>query len=102
MKLKDISETFHNEFSDPEYVALYLKEALNSNGMNGFLLALRNIVVETEGMTQIAQETELGRESLYKTLSENGNPQFITIYKIISALGLEISFQPTSETANLS
>jgi probable addiction module antidote protein len=54
------------------------------------------------GTKRLAQETELGRESLYKTLSENGNPQFITIYKIRSALGLEISFQPTSETANLS
>jgi probable addiction module antidote protein len=95
MRLKNINETLSQELKDPEYAALYLKEALNENGIDGFLLALRNLVVATEGMAAIAREAELGRESLYKALSEQGNPQFSTICKVISALGLELSFQPT-------
>jgi probable addiction module antidote protein len=47
-------------------------------------------------MSKIASDTELGRESLYKALSESGNPQFITINKIISALGLKFSIEPSS------
>lgn len=93
MRLKDINETLNQELNNPEYMALYLEEALKENGIDGFLLALRNLVVATEGMAAIAQEAELGRESLYKALCEQGNPQFSTIYKVISALGLEISFQ---------
>lgn len=101
MRLRDINETLSQELKDPEYAALYLKEALNENGIDGFLLALRHLVVATEGMTAVAQETELGRESLYKALSEQGNPQFATICKVVSALGLELSFQPTQSNPDL-
>ena len=45
-------------------------------------------------MSKIAEETDLGRESLYKTLSESGNPQFSTVQKIVSALGFKISIEP--------
>ncbi len=96
MKLKNLNETLKHEFQDPDFAALYLKEALQENGMEGFLLALRNIIQANEGISKVAQETELGRESLYKTLSENGNPQFSTVCKIISSLGLQISFEPSS------
>lgn len=96
MRLKDINETLKHELKDPEYAALYLQEALSENGIEGFLLALRQIVMATDGMASIAKEANLGRESLYKALSENGNPQFSTICQVISALDLEISFQPKS------
>jgi probable addiction module antidote protein len=41
-------------------------------------------------MTQIAKDAGLGRESLYKALSPDGNPEFATIMKVIAALGLEL------------
>ncbi len=44
MKLKDLNETLKREFQDPDFAALYLKEALQENGMEGFLLALRNVI----------------------------------------------------------
>ena len=56
------------------------------------------IVGSDQGMTQIAASTELGRESLYKALSESGNPQFSTVQKIVSALGLQISIEPVMNT----
>jgi probable addiction module antidote protein len=46
-------------------------------------------------MTQLARETGLGRESLYKALSPNGNPEFSTILKVVQALGLRLHASPT-------
>jgi probable addiction module antidote protein len=62
--------------------------------MEGFLLALRNVIQATRGMTDIASETELGRESLYKALSEAGNPKFATVQKVLAALGLQLAVEP--------
>lgn len=90
MKLKDISETFKADLQDPEFVQMYLEEALQ-DGLSNFLLALRYVVQANQGMSAIAQETDLGRESLYKTLAETGNPHFATIDKILKSLGLRLS-----------
>jgi probable addiction module antidote protein len=51
--------------------------------------ALGNIA-RAKGMTRLARETGLGRESLYKALSGEGNPRFSTILKVMSALGLRL------------
>ena len=45
-------------------------------------------------MTQIAKEAGVGRESLYKSLSRDGNPSFATIFKVIHALGGRLTIQP--------
>lgn len=93
MKLKDMHDSLDRELRDPEYAALYLNHALKEGSTEEFLLALRNVVRANQGMTKIASETDLGRESLYKALSESGNPQFITINKVLAALGLQFSIE---------
>jgi probable addiction module antidote protein len=57
-----------------------------------FLLALRNLVCtkDDRNMTWLSKKTGLGRESLYKTLSEKGNPKWSTIFSICYAMGLKI------------
>lgn len=45
-------------------------------------------------MTQIARETGLGRESLYKALSIDGNPEFATVLKVVQSLGLRLQIVP--------
>jgi probable addiction module antidote protein len=45
-------------------------------------------------MTQLARDTGMGRESLYKSLSASGNPEFATILKVIAALGLQLQAKP--------
>jgi probable addiction module antidote protein len=90
MKLKDISETFETDLQDPEFVQVYLEEALQ-DGVPNFLLALRYVVQTNKEMTAITQETDLGRESLYKTLSEAENPNFATIDKILKSLGMRLT-----------
>jgi len=81
------------ELTDPEYAALYLNDALNDGSVEEFLLALRNVVRANQGMSKVASDTELRRESLYKALSESGNPQFTTINKVLSSLGLQFSVE---------
>lgn len=90
MKLKDISETFEGDLQDPEFAQFYLEEALN-DGFPNFLVALRQVVQAQKGMSALASEIEMGRESLYRSLSEEGNPQFVTVAKVIEALGLKLS-----------
>ncbi|MBW8321838.1 MAG: putative addiction module antidote protein [Arenimonas sp.] len=49
------------------------------------------------GMTAIAEEAGLGRESLYKTLGDNGKPEFLTVLKLMKAMGLKLSALPIDE-----
>lgn len=56
------------------------------------------VIARARGMTQLAKDTGLGRESLYKALSGEGNPSFATILKVVNALGLKLGAQPALKT----
>ena len=90
MRLRNISETFKTDLQDPEFVIGYLEASL-TDGLPTFLVALKEVIKANEGMSKVAQDNNLGRESLYKTLSESGNPQFATIDKILRTMGLKLS-----------
>ena len=70
-------------------MAAYLEAALEEGDPTIFAAALGD-VARAKGMTKIAQETGLGRESLYKSLSPNGNPEFATVLKVLQSLGLTL------------
>ncbi|HDQ04047.1 MAG TPA: putative addiction module antidote protein [Deltaproteobacteria bacterium] len=70
-------------------IAAYLDAALEENDPALIAAALGDIA-RAKGMTQIANETGLGRESLYKALSPEGNPEFSTILKVVNAMGLKL------------
>jgi len=72
-----------------EAIAAYLDAVLEEDDP-AFLAAALGDVARAKGMTQIARETGLGRESLYKALSESGNPEFGTVLKVMRALGLKL------------
>lgn len=74
-----------------EDVALYFEACLEEAGDDAAFItkALGNIA-RARGMTQLAKETGMGRESLYKALSGAGNPSFATILKVTRALGLRL------------
>ena len=74
-------------------MALYLQAALEE-GDPGLVAAALGDIARAKGMSQIARETGLGRESLYKALSPEGNPEFSTVLKVIKALGLQLHAQP--------
>ena len=72
-----------------EDMAAYLEAALESGDASLIAAALGDIA-RAKGMTEIAREAGLGRESLYKALSPEGNPEFATVLKVIRALGLKL------------
>ena len=79
-----------------EDMAAYLEAALEEGDPTLVAAALGDIA-RAKGMTQIAREAGLGRESLYKALSPAGNPEFATILKVIAALGLQLHATPAGE-----
>jgi probable addiction module antidote protein len=70
-------------------IVAYLEAALEENDPQLITAALGDIA-RAKGMTQIAKKTGLGRESLYKALSAEGNPEFSTVLKVVQALGLQL------------
>jgi probable addiction module antidote protein len=81
------------EIREKEDIAAYLEAALEDGNPSLIVAALRDIS-RSKGMTHIARETGLGRESLYKALSIEGNPEFATILKVLQVLGLRIQVVP--------
>ncbi len=74
---------------DKEIIAEYLSQILEDGDTAELLTALGNIA-KAKGMTQIAKDTGLGRESLYKTFNPNTKPKFETILKIMNSIGVKI------------
>jgi probable addiction module antidote protein len=77
-----------------EDMSAYLEACLQEAGDDAAFIAkaLGNIA-RAKGMTQLSKDTGLGRESLYKALSGDGNPSFATILKVTHALGLKFHVQ---------
>jgi probable addiction module antidote protein len=88
LKLKQWDSAEH--LQSKEDIALYFDACLEEAGDDAAFIAkaLGNIA-RAHGMTQLANDTGLGRESLYKALSAEGNPSFATILKVTQALGLQ-------------
>ena len=76
-----------------EDMAAYLAAALQE-GDPALIAAALGDIARAKGMSQIARDAGLGRESLYKALSADGNPEFVTIMKVIAALGLQLHATP--------
>jgi probable addiction module antidote protein len=74
---------------DKEVIAEYLSQILADGDMDELLEALGNIA-KAKGMSQIAKDTGLGRESLYKTFHKGTKPKFDTIMKVMDSFGVKI------------
>ncbi len=72
-----------------EDMAAYLEAALE-DGDPALVAAALGDIARAKGMTQLARDTGLGRESLYKALSPDGNPELATVLKVVRALGLRL------------
>ena len=90
----DYRETLIESLKDPAEAIAYLRAALEDDDMpEVFLLALRN-VAEARGMQWLAREAHLNRESLYRMLSEKGNPEMRSLCALLNALGLRLALEP--------
>ncbi len=85
----DVSEHLRT----PEEMAAYLEAAIEEAGGDAnFVARALGDVARAKGMTQVARDSGLSRESLYKALSGDRAPSFETILKVIRALGLKLHF----------
>ena len=80
------------DLADPEEAAAYLNAALEDGDQEVFLLALRH-VAEARGMSQVARKTRLNRESLYRMLSAEGNPQLASLNSLLRGVGLRLAVE---------
>ena len=78
--------------SEAERIA-YLEAALE-DGDPAVVAAALGDIARAAGMTTVARDAGLGRESLYKALGDNGNPEFATVLKLMKAMGLKLSALP--------
>ena len=93
VKLKKWDSAEH--LKTDEDMALYFEACLEEAGSDAaFIAKALGTIARAKGMTQLAKETGLGRESLYKALSGEGNPSFSTILKVISAVGIRLHAEP--------
>ncbi len=81
----DAADYLDNE----ETIAAYLTEALEDPDPDIFIIAVKT-VARARGMTQLAKDSGLGRESLYKALSPGAKPRYETIMKVVRALGVKL------------
>ena len=78
---------------DAESLAAYMSEALATEDP-AFIADALGVVARARGMSEIARESGLSRESLYRALSPDGNPEFNTILRVVRAMGLRLSTTP--------
>jgi len=95
-KSKDYQEWLLKKLQDHDEAVAYLNAALEESlkgdeeSQHLFLIALRNVAEAQGGMGQLAQKAHVGRESLYKALSEKGNPKWYTLVSLVIAMGLNL------------
>jgi probable addiction module antidote protein len=90
---KKYEEELFERLRDREYAVEYLNGVLEDDGADQqerFLLALRD-VAKAYGIANLAADTELAREALYRTLSKDGNPRLTTLLSLLDALELKLS-----------
>ena len=93
----DVADYLDNE----EGISEYLSVALEDPDPEMFLMAVRN-VARARGMTQLARDAGLGRESLYKALRPGAKPRYETVAKLVAALGMKLHAIPSGGRGQVS
>jgi probable addiction module antidote protein len=81
---------------DSESIAAYMSEAFESEDP-AFIADALGVVARARGMSEVAREAGVSRESLYRALSTDGNPEFATVLRVVRALGLQLSAIPMKQ-----
>lgn len=94
---KSYEQTALQALTDPVEAAAYVEAVLELDDPAALLVALRQ-VAKAHGMAEVARRANMGEKTLFKSLSENGNPTISTVHKVLHAVGLRLSVTP--ETAH--
>ena len=87
----DIAE----ELKSDEMIAAFMADAFETEDA-GYIAHAIGVVARAKGMTQIAKETGLSREQLYRSFSKNGNPTLKSTFAVMKALGISMVAQPNT------
>jgi probable addiction module antidote protein len=94
--MKKVTEKYENNLKedllDPGEAAEYLNAALEDGSQEVFLMALKD-VANAKGISEIARETKLNRENLYRILSTQGNPKLKSLNSVLHSVGLKLSVE---------
>ena len=91
---RSYKEGLLKRLQEPQEAAAYLDAALEEGEQAVFLLALRDVAeARLGGMGELAQQSGLNRESLYRSLSAQGNPELASLDKLLHAVGLRLSVE---------
>ncbi|MBF0259066.1 MAG: putative addiction module antidote protein [Desulfamplus sp.] len=83
-----------SEYLDtPEVIHEYLKAAIEEGDIELMITAIGN-VAKAKGMTEIAKQTNMNRQNLYKAFSPNGSPKFETVVKVLHAFNFKLTVEP--------
>lgn len=100
---RTLEELLNEKLKDKEQAEAYLEVALEefeqTKNANHLLQSLRNVVEARGGISELARRTKMNRQSLYKALSDEGNPRLSTIGVILHGLGYRLSLEPLEEVA---
>jgi probable addiction module antidote protein len=97
MSVKTIPWDSAAHLKTEEDIKLYLEACIEeSDGDPALIIHAFNVIARSRNMSQLARDTGMSREGLYKALSPEGNPTFETVVKVASALGFKLTIQPTA------
>ncbi|RPJ81363.1 MAG: putative addiction module antidote protein [Deltaproteobacteria bacterium] len=103
--MKKVTEKYEKNLKedllDPVEAAEYLKAALEDGSQELFLMALKDIA-NAKGISEIARETKLNRENLYRILSTQGNPKLKSLSSVLHSVGLKLSVEVATQIKNYS
>jgi probable addiction module antidote protein len=98
-KTTSYQEDLMEALKNPREAAAYLNAAMEEGDRALFLLALRNVAEAQGGMAVVSEKAKLNRESLYRMLSKNGNPEIKSIFTLLHSMGLKLSIEPKARSA---
>ena len=91
-----VIERMRNTDEAEEYLRCSLDEHFKDGNTEAFLTAIRTIAKAQGGITKLSRQTDLNRQTLYRTLSPKGNPRINTLRSILQSLGFRLSIEPLS------
>lgn len=99
MPTKSYDELLFTQLREPEIAAEYLSAAIENGSNDEFLMALRNVAEAHGGIGVLSDITHLNRQSMYKMLSEDGNPTLSSLITVLRAVGVSVTFTPAEKEA---
>ena len=90
---KSFSASLEATLTDPAEAAVYIDAAMELDDPAALLMALRH-VAKAHGMAEVARRADVGDKTLFKALSDKGNPTLETVNKVLHAVGLRLSVAP--------